>query len=86
MKILKGCVRNQNWHEGCIVECYIYEETVEFFNEYLSNVEAIGLPKKVRTNRTDGTCNTPFPEYVLSCVFRFFDRIFRFVSCICFAL
>ena len=31
-------------------------------------------------------CNTPFPEYVLSCVFRFSDRIFRFVSCICFAL
>jgi len=23
-------------------------------------------------------CNTPFPEYVLSCVFRFSDRIFRF--------
>ena len=33
-----------------------------------------------------GYCNTPFPEYVLSCVFRFSDRIFRFVSCICFAL
>ena len=25
-------------------------------------------------------CNTPLPEYVLSCVFRFFDRIFRFTS------
>ena len=31
-------------------------------------------------------CNTPLPEYVLSCVFRFFDRIFRFTSCICFVL
>ena len=27
-------------------------------------------------------CNTPLPEYVLSCVFSFFDRIFRFISCI----
>ena len=25
-------------------------------------------------------CNTPLPEYVLSCVFRFFDHIFRFTS------
>ena len=31
-------------------------------------------------------CNTLLPEYVLSCVFRFFDRIFRFTSCICFVL
>ena len=31
-------------------------------------------------------CNTPFPEYVLSYVFRFFDRIFWFTSCICFVL
>ena len=31
-------------------------------------------------------CNTPLPEYILSCVFRFFDRIFRFTSCICFVL
>ena len=34
----------------------------------------------------EGRCNTPFPEYVLSCVFRFFDRIFRFVSCIYFCI
>jgi len=31
-------------------------------------------------------CNTPFPEYVLSCVSRFSVVFFRFVSCICFAL
>ena len=24
----------------------------------------------------EANCNTPFPEYVLSCVFRFLDRIF----------
>ena len=32
-------------------------------------------------------CNTPFPEYVLSCVFVFFDRIFSiyflYLFCIC---
>jgi len=31
-------------------------------------------------------CNTPLPEYVLSCVFRFFDRIFRFTFCTYFVL
>ena len=31
-------------------------------------------------------CNTPLPEYVLSCVFRFFNRIFRFTFCIYFVL
>ena len=28
-------------------------------------------------------CNTLLPKYVLSCVFRFFDRIFRFAFCFC---
>ena len=36
----------ENRPEGRIVECYIYEEAVKFCNEYLSNVEAIGLLKK----------------------------------------
>ena len=33
-----------------------------------------------------GFCNTPFPEYVLSCVFRFSDRIFSICFLYCFAL
>ena len=53
MKILKGYVRNWNWPEGCIVECYTYEEAIEFYNEYLSNVEAIGLPKRGCTKITE---------------------------------
>ena len=57
MKILKGYVRNRNRPKDCIVECYIYEEAAKFCNEYLSNVEAIGLPERVCTNRTDGTSN-----------------------------
>jgi len=46
----------------------------------------IGKYHRVSFLRRVNNCNTPFPEYVLSCVFRFFDRIFRFVSCIYFVL
>jgi len=45
MKILKGYVKNHNQSEGCIVECYMYEEVIEFYSEYLTNIEAIGLLK-----------------------------------------
>ena len=45
MKVLKGYVKNRNRAEGCIVESYIAEESVEFCSEYLSTAEAIGLPK-----------------------------------------
>ncbi|RVW63381.1 hypothetical protein CK203_060588 [Vitis vinifera] len=44
MKVLKDYVRNHNRPEGCIVECYIAEEGIEFCTEYLSNIEAIGFP------------------------------------------
>ncbi|RVW89710.1 hypothetical protein CK203_047225 [Vitis vinifera] len=40
MKVLKGYVRNRNRPEGCIAECYIAEEAIEFCTEYLSNVDA----------------------------------------------
>ena len=45
MKILKGYVRNQTLPEGCIVECYIVEEGIEFYSEYLSGVTIIGLSR-----------------------------------------
>ena len=32
------------------------------------------------------TCNIPLPEYVLSCIFIFYDRIFLFTSGIYFVL
>ena len=38
MKILKGYVRNRSRPEGCIVECYIAEEAVEFCSEYMTGV------------------------------------------------
>lgn len=44
MKPIKGYVRNRNRPEGCIAECYIAEEALEFCAEYLSNCESIGLP------------------------------------------
>ena len=34
------------------VECYTHEEAIEFCNEYLLNVEAIGLPKRDCTKVT----------------------------------
>ena len=43
MKILKGYVRNRSRPEGCIVECYIAEEAVEFCSEYMTGVHNIGL-------------------------------------------
>ena len=48
MKVLRGYVRNRNQPEGCIVECYIMEEAIEFCTEYLSNVDAIGIPISVK--------------------------------------
>lgn len=44
MKILKGYVRNRNRPEGCIAECYVAEEAIEFCSEYLCNVHTIGIP------------------------------------------
>ena len=52
MKILKGYVRNRNRPEGCIAECYIVEEAVEYCSEYLSNMEAFGIPSM--RNECDG--------------------------------
>ena len=46
-------MRNRNRSKSYIVECYTYEEAIEFYNEYLSNVEAIGLPKRSCTKITD---------------------------------
>lgn len=38
MKVFKGYVRNRNRSEGCITECYIVEEAIEFFNWSLSQI------------------------------------------------
>ncbi|KAH9793854.1 subtilisin-like protease SBT5.3 [Citrus sinensis] len=43
MKPIKGYVRNRYRPEGCIAECYIVEEALEFCVEYLSNYKSIRL-------------------------------------------
>ncbi|XP_057769009.1 uncharacterized protein LOC130989037 isoform X1 [Salvia miltiorrhiza] len=48
MRVLKGYVRNRNCPEGCIAECYIAEEALEFCSEYLHNVHTVGLPSTHR--------------------------------------
>ncbi|KAL9453501.1 hypothetical protein AB3S75_009161 [Citrus x aurantiifolia] len=45
MKTLKGYVRNHYRPEGCITECYVAEEALEFCAEYLSNNDFIRLPR-----------------------------------------
>ena len=44
MKVLKGYVRNPNRPEGCIAQCYIAEEAVEFCSEFLVDLENVGVP------------------------------------------
>jgi len=45
MKIFKGYVKNPYRPEASIVERYIVEEAIEFCTTYMSEVDAIGIPK-----------------------------------------
>ncbi|XP_024178645.1 uncharacterized protein LOC112184626 [Rosa chinensis] len=51
MKVCKGYVRNRNRPEGCIAECYIAEEAVEFIAETFFNDNTVGIP--AAPNRED---------------------------------
>ena len=51
-------MKNHNWPEGCIVECYIYEEAIEFCCEYLTNFEVIRLSKSHFIKRKDNNNKT----------------------------
>lgn len=44
MSVLKGQVRNRYRPEGCMAECYIAEEAVEFCSEHFSGLDAVGIP------------------------------------------
>ncbi|XP_062074808.1 uncharacterized protein LOC133778801 [Humulus lupulus] len=50
MKILKGYVRNRSRPEGCIIECYIVEEAIEFCFEYMSGVQRIRLNEVINAD------------------------------------
>ena len=69
MKVLKGYVRNYNHHEGCIVECYIAEEAIEFCTEFLSNVDAIRVPSSTNVGHKVGCLFLEFisPKLILIC-------------------
>ena len=55
MKILKGYVRNRIRPEGCIIESYIVEETMEFCLDYLSGVSSVGAcPSRIETEFSKG--------------------------------
>ncbi|KAE8696020.1 hypothetical protein F3Y22_tig00110678pilonHSYRG00462 [Hibiscus syriacus] len=56
MKTLKGYVRNHHRPEGCIAECYVAEEALEFCSVYLKNMKSIGNPhervdERIRTGK-----------------------------------
>ena len=44
MKVLKGYVRKGNNVKGCIAECYVAEEALEYYAEYLKGVKSVGVP------------------------------------------
>nr|XP_017227491.1 PREDICTED: uncharacterized protein LOC108203237 [Daucus carota subsp. sativus] len=54
LKILKEYVMNRSRPEGCIAERYLIEEAIEFWSEFIPNVEAIGLPSDRHSGRIDG--------------------------------
>lgn len=65
MKVLKSYVKNYSRPEGCIVENYISEESVEFCSEYLTNAEAIGLPKRTSNESKRVSAGNPLCKFLL---------------------
>lgn len=57
LKVLKGYVRNNNRPEGCIAECYVVEEAVEFCSKYFSNVHTIGVPPTIHEDEQTRPCS-----------------------------
>ena len=58
-EVLKGYVRNRNCPEGCIAESYIVEEGIEFCVEYLSGMDAIGIPVDRNASFDDAEIGRP---------------------------
>ena len=50
-KVLKSYVKKGYNVEGCIAECYIAAEALEYYAEYLKDVSAVRIPKS-RINRS----------------------------------
>jgi len=54
MKIFKGYMKNPYRPEASIVERYIAKEAIEFYTNYMSEVNAIGIPKTRYEGRHEG--------------------------------
>lgn len=57
MKVLKGYVRNPFRPEGCIAECYIAEEAIEFCSEFLTRMDTVGVPSTRNMPTNDNSNN-----------------------------
>lgn len=55
--MIKGYVRNKNRPEGCIAQCYIVEEAIEFCSEFLAEQHAIGVPSTKNEEKPIGKGN-----------------------------
>jgi len=55
MKIFKGYMKNPYRLEASIVERYITEEAIEFCTTYMSEVDAIDVPRSRYEGRHEGT-------------------------------
>lgn len=51
MKILKRYMKNLHCPEASIVERYVAEQAIEFCSDYMSEVDAIGIPKSHHDER-----------------------------------
>ncbi|KAL6179480.1 hypothetical protein ACLB2K_050995 [Fragaria x ananassa] len=83
MKVFKGMVHNRTFPEGCIAECYIVEEAVEFLEERIlpENATAVGISKSSRPGLLNGCKCLSAPKIVtangnqLDITHLFFGRI-----------
>ena len=53
MKILKDCVRNRARPEGCIAECYLADECMNFCDEFIKHTVEL----KTKKGRNDEWSN-----------------------------
>ncbi|KAL6227696.1 hypothetical protein ACLB2K_001653 [Fragaria x ananassa] len=66
MKVFKGMVHNRTFPEGCIAECYIVEEAVEFLEERMLPEDAttVGIPKSSIPGLLNGCNRLSAPKIV----------------------
>ncbi|KAL6176096.1 hypothetical protein ACLB2K_052732 [Fragaria x ananassa] len=66
MKVFKGMVHNRTFPEGCITECYIVEEAVEFLEEHMlpEDVTTVGINKSSIPGLLNGCKRLSAPKIV----------------------